>query len=79
LWTSAAALPYVDARRAFIFGRPCACGEATVITSDVTVAAGRYRREGSVVTVAPAVVQSFAAGFIADQLERTSPTNGSSR
>jgi hypothetical protein len=53
--------------------------EALVITTDPTLPPGRYRRMGRTVAVAPAVVQSFAAGFIADQLKRTGPTNGSSR
>ncbi|MDQ3283603.1 MAG: hypothetical protein M3Q69_19550 [Acidobacteriota bacterium] len=80
IWSSAAALPYVDAQRAFIAGRPCTCGTAVVITSDPALEPGHYRRAGSVVTAAPAVVQSVAAGFIADQLEKgIRPTNGSSR
>jgi hypothetical protein len=36
------------------------------------------RRDGTV-AVAPAVVQSFAARFIAEELKRTGTRNGSSR
>jgi len=49
------------------------------IVADPRVPEGRYRRGGGVLRVAPRVVQSFAAGFIADQLKRTAPPNASSR
>ncbi|HEX8255072.1 MAG TPA: hypothetical protein VF846_18165 [Thermoanaerobaculia bacterium] len=82
-WSAVAATPWIDARRTFVVGGSCGadqrCAKATVITTDPALSAGVYRRAGNVVTVAPAVVQSFSAGFIADQLKRTSPTNGSSR
>jgi hypothetical protein len=55
-----------------------AAGALLVIEPDDSLPAGRYRRAGNVVSVAPAAIQSFAAGFIADHLERTSPTDGSS-
>jgi hypothetical protein len=50
-----------------------------VIVPDPFLPPGRYRLAGETVTVSPAAIQSFAAGFIADQLKRTGPTNGSSR
>jgi hypothetical protein len=50
-----------------------------VIVPDPFLPAGRYRIAGETVAVPPAAIQSFAAGFIADQLKRTGPTNGSSR
>jgi len=78
LWRVAAATPWIDAKRAFLVADKCTC-PATQISGDATLASGAFRRSGNVVTVAPAVVQSFAAGFIADQLKRTSATNGSSR
>jgi hypothetical protein len=49
----------------------------TSVVGDPAVPAGRYRRRGPVLAVAPAAIQSTAAGFIADQLKRTSRTNGS--
>ncbi|HEX9982398.1 MAG TPA: hypothetical protein VGF69_03965 [Thermoanaerobaculia bacterium] len=54
-------------------------GQRTTITADPRLPAGHYRSTSNIVTVPPAVVKSFAAGFIADQMKRTTPTNGSSR
>jgi hypothetical protein len=78
LWRAASATPWIDANRAFFVGGTCTC-PATQIAGDAARSATSFRRAGKVVSVAPAVVQSFAAGFIADQLKRTSATNGSSR
>ncbi|HEX2120565.1 MAG TPA: hypothetical protein VHL59_02885, partial [Thermoanaerobaculia bacterium] len=52
---------------------------AIVVAGDAAVPAGRYRHHGGVVAVPPAVVQSFAARFIADQLKGTTRPNGSSQ
>jgi hypothetical protein len=77
LWRAVEATPWIDATRLFAVG---GCPrDGICITTDPALPPGRYTRNGRTVTVAPAVVQSFAAGFIADQLTRTSPTNGSSR
>lgn len=69
---------WMDANRIYVVG-DAAVPNAIVIKPDAAVNAGQYARNGNVVTVAPAAIQSFAAGFIADQLKRISPTNGSSR
>jgi hypothetical protein len=82
IWQRARETAWIDSSRRFVVSG----GEAIVpvergragspvvhIVSDETLPTGRYRREGNVVTVAPAVVESFAARFIADQLKRTSP------
>jgi hypothetical protein len=53
--------------------------EAVSIVADPAVPDGAYRRAGNTVAVAPAAIQSFAAGYIADQWKRTGATNGSSR
>lgn len=87
LWSAATATAWLDPSRRYIVdgpgstaGRqPPAAGSPLVIAADPSLAAGRYRRQGELVTVAPPVVQSFAAGYIAGQLKRTTPTNGSSR
>ena len=84
--------PWMDGSRAWVVGaakaQASACGaegrgaaEAcpTFIVADPSVPAGRYRRNGPVLAVGPAAIQSVAAGFIADQLKRTTSTNGSSR
>jgi hypothetical protein len=67
---------WLDPNRVFTVG---AKGEGVSIVADPAVPAGRYRIANRVVSVPPAVVQSFAAGFIAEELKRTHPTNGSSR
>jgi len=83
-WKSVADLPWIDGRRIFVVapgGVPTVEGipAPVVITADAALGGGHYRRDGNVVSVPPAVIQSFSAGFIADQLKRTTPTNGSSR
>jgi hypothetical protein len=87
LWRAAAGTPWLDSSRNFIVAgegatagrRPATADSALIITADPALAPGSYRRQGNLVTVPPAVVQSFAAGYIAAQLKRTTPTNGSSR
>ncbi|HUR83275.1 MAG TPA: hypothetical protein VM733_21130 [Thermoanaerobaculia bacterium] len=59
------ATSWMDAERTF------------VVSTDPTVPAGYYRFDGRTLAAAPAAIQSVAAGFIADQLKRTSRTNGS--
>ncbi|MEA2465475.1 MAG: hypothetical protein QOJ98_3222, partial [Acidobacteriota bacterium] len=79
LWSRVDATPWIEGKRTFVVGADGGRETAIRISGEQSVPAGRYRRTGNVVTVPPAVVQSFAAGFIAEQLKRTSPTNGSSR
>lgn len=85
LWKAIGDAVWMDGSRAFVVWTGAArrpAGEessALNIVADATLPAGRYRADGSVLAVAPAAIQSFAAGFIADQLKRTGPTNGSSR
>lgn len=67
--------PWMDAGR--LYGVNTEAGLSVI--ADASVPPGRYRRNGNVLAVAPAAIQSVAAGFIADQLKRTSRTNGSSR
>jgi hypothetical protein len=49
---------------------------ATLITGDPNVAPHRFVHRGNTLSVAPAVVQSFAAAYIADDLKGTPPPNG---
>lgn len=80
LWKSVAAMPWIDPSQPFVVSSAAVpLSEGVVITADPALAEGRYRREGRNVMVAPAVVQSFAARFIADQLKRTTPPNVRSR
>jgi hypothetical protein len=79
LWSRVEATPWLDTARTFVVGAEAGRDTAVEIAGEQTVPTGRYRRNRNLVSVSPAVVQSFAAGFIADQLKRTSPTNVSSR
>lgn len=79
LWTAAKEIPWLDASRTFIVGAEDYDARATSIIADSSVPRGRYIRRPHVVSVPPAVVQSFSAGFIADQLKRDPPKNVSSR
>jgi hypothetical protein len=81
LWRAAEAMPWIDAKRAFIVAPTMLApiGNAVLITGDASLPAGHYERRGDIVAVAPAVVQSFAAGFIAGELKRDPATNVSSR
>jgi len=81
--TAAEGAPWIDRTRTFIVqsgGQALLpLPNATIISADPSLAPGHYRRNGAAVAVAPAVVQSFAARFIAEELKRTGPPNGSSR
>ena len=70
---------WIDNQRTYIVGT-LATGQpgnpATIITSDPNLPAHRYTRNGNTLSVPPAVVQSFAAAFIADDLKGTPPPNG---
>jgi hypothetical protein len=79
LWSRVESTQWMERKRTFLVGADGGGEHLVRITGEQSVPAGRYRRSGNVVAVPPAVVQSFAAGFIAEQLKRTSPTNGSSR
>lgn len=68
--------PWLDAQRVFAVNAMRA--GATSIVGDAAIPTGRYRSSGPVVSAAPAAIQSVAAGFIADQVNRTGSTNGSS-
>jgi hypothetical protein len=87
LWKALGETPWLDANRVYVVGNAgrAAAGppsggtraRPTIITGDASVRPARFRRDGDLIAVAPAAVQSFAAGFIADQLKRTTRTNGS--
>jgi hypothetical protein len=69
---------WIDSNRTYIVngtGREAATG-AVVIATDPRLPLHRYTRRGNTLRVRPAVVQSFAAAFIADDLKGTPPPNG---
>ncbi|HEX7155468.1 MAG TPA: hypothetical protein VF618_28640 [Thermoanaerobaculia bacterium] len=72
-------LPFVDRNRIYVVNGTASYEGGFAIVGDASVPAGRYRVTRNLVAVAPAVVKSFSAGFIAEQLKRTTPANGSSR
>jgi hypothetical protein len=82
LWRAVRETAWMDGSRRFVVAPRPPRSLVTLgmtIEGDPRVPDGHYRRDGNLVSVAPRVVQSFAAGFIADQLKRTTPPNASSR
>lgn len=79
LWNQIGTTSWMDVSRVAVVGIAPRDTKALYVVPDAAVATGHYMRRANVVSVAPAAIQSFAAGFIADQWKRTSPTNGSSR
>lgn len=74
LFASLAAMTWIDATRTFVVdasAQPVAQAKHLTILGDAAVANGRYRRDGNLIRVQPAVVESFAAGFITQQLKGT--------
>jgi hypothetical protein len=85
-WAAAAELGNLDLSQVWVVGTaapPSAvAGEPAAtryIAPSAELPAGRYRMAGRVLYAPSAVVQSVAAGFIADQLKRNDPRNGSHR
>jgi hypothetical protein len=80
-WAAAKAIPWLDLSRTYVVSASATRNPqpATIIEPDPSLPAGRYRRADNRLLVPPPVVESFAAGFIADQLKGTRPPNGSNR
>ena len=76
-WKSVRETAWLDTAKTYIVNG--SASDAISFVADASIPAGRYRRKGNVVAAAPAAIQSVAAGFITDQLKRTSRTNGSSQ
>jgi hypothetical protein len=76
-WTSVRATAWLDPSRIYVVNGTAR--DAISFVADASVPTGRYLRKGNVVAAAPAAIQSVAAGFITEQLKRTSRTNGSSQ
>lgn len=76
LWTAAGQLGWVDRSRVYVMdGLGGIAGREGTLTirGDRGVSVRRFRRSTNSITVQPADVESFAAGFIADQLKETRP------
>src|SRR5205807_4376454 len=67
-------VPWIDASRTYSVGNPLV--GSTSIAGDPIIPPQRYVRRRNTISVPPAVVQSFAAAFIADDLKGTPPPNG---
>lgn len=77
-WTALRALQWVDANRIFVVGATSTSQPGTVITPSSELN-GRYEQRGNLVAAPAGIVESFAAGFIADRLKGTSPPDGHHR
>jgi hypothetical protein len=78
-WAEIQKVTWIDSARTYIVGAPATeqpSIRATIIVPDPTLAANRYTRHGNTVSAPPAVVQSFAAAMIAEDLKGTPPPNG---
>ena len=78
LWTEIQATPWVDPAKIYLVTESAvraggAPPNVLVIAGNGSVPSGRYRRVMNLISVEPAVVKSFAARFIAEQLKGTSP------
>ena len=77
-WNDMRLHPWIDLTRVYVVDAPAPQG-ATSIRASSSVAAGAYRVEGNTMLVPVDVVESFAAGLIAQQLKGTPPPNGPKR
>jgi hypothetical protein len=75
-WSEVNAVAWIDNTRTYAVNRRQVGNAGTIITDDPAIPAHRYIRRGNTLFVPPAVVQSFAAAYIADDLKGTSPPNG---
>jgi hypothetical protein len=81
-WDEIPKVAWIDAARKYVVNpatqQPSnsATQPPSLITADPSIPPGHYRRTGNTVSTSPAVVQSFAAAFIADDLKGTPPPNG---
>lgn len=82
VWTEVARTPWMDGATVFVVdpsGRTPRAPGRFLIAGDAQLGAWELRRTSAGAAVSPAVVQSFAAGFIADELKRAPSTHGRSR
>jgi hypothetical protein len=75
LWTSLRELAWVDGARMYLVGDAAASHPATIIRPAAGLS-GVYEQRANIVTAPAGIVESFAAGFIAEQLKGTSPPDG---
>ena len=76
-WSEIKSVPWIDTARTYIVGDESAAqaGHAAIVIK-ADDSGRRYLRRGNTLFVPSAVVQSFAAAYIADDLKGTPPPNG---
>jgi hypothetical protein len=75
-WSEIKGVAWIDQARTYAVNTRGPIDAATIITGDPDIAPHRFVRRGNTLFVPPAVVQSFAAAYIADDLKGTPPPNG---
>ncbi|HKR63063.1 MAG TPA: hypothetical protein VJZ00_04970 [Thermoanaerobaculia bacterium] len=79
LWKRVNETAWLDAKHAIVVNPQATSHQQHLtITTNATLT-DNYKRTGNTIEVPPSVIQSFAAGFIADQWKRTPPAHGRSR
>ena len=76
-WSEIRKVQWIDPSRTYVVGGgPAEQGGNAAIVIKADGSGHRYVRRGNTISVSPAVVQSFAAAYIADDLKGTPPPNG---
>jgi len=75
-WTAIKTVIWIDNTRTYAVNPRHPTDAATIIAGDPNLPAHHNVRRGNTLFVPPAVVQSFAAAYIADDLKGTPPPNG---
>jgi len=75
-WRAARDVKWLDLSRPIVIGTTGEEPGVTYIAPSATVASDVFARRGSTLFVAPGRVQSFAAGYVAQQLKGIPPPNG---
>lgn len=84
-WAALGGVAWPDRDRVFVVDTRHASATYDVPASALRIvgspaqSAAQWRRSGNIIEVGGGVVESFAAGFIADQLKGSTPPNGSHR
>ncbi|HET7711113.1 MAG TPA: hypothetical protein VFL80_04215 [Thermoanaerobaculia bacterium] len=69
-------IAWADRTRLFSVGVEPPAADVTAFRGSALARAGESVQQGRVISVPPAVVESFAAGYIAEQLKEVSPQHG---
>jgi len=75
-WRAVRDVQWIDAAKPIVIGASGNEPNVTYIAPSESIAPDRYARRGGTLLVAPGRVQSFAAGFVSQQLKGIPPPNG---